>query len=335
MADLSKLTVSSSPHIRHEDNTRQIMVDVIIALMPALAIAIYVFGPRALTLTAVSAAGCLFFEWLYQRLMKKPVTVGDCSALVTGILLAYCLPVSSPMWMVLIGDAFAIIVVKQLYGGIGKNFMNPALSARAFLMSFPVIMTTWPAIRTKLPLFATSDVVSSATPLASLKEGLMPNASLTDLALGMVGGSMGEISALALLAGGLYLISRKVITFHTPVAYLGTVALLCFLFPHGNGRVEFMLAELCSGGLMLGAIFMATDYSTSPVTKKGQVVFGIGCGLLTVFIRFFGNMPEGVSYSILVMNATVFLIEKVTRPRKYGFVAPPKAVKTPEGGKSK
>lgn len=335
MADLSKLTVSSSPHIRHEDNTRQIMVDVIIALMPALAIAIYVFGPRALTLTAVSAAGCLFFEWLYQRLMKKPVTVGDCSALVTGILLAYCLPVSSPMWMVLIGDAFAIIVVKQLYGGIGKNFMNPALSARAFLMSFPVIMTTWPAFRTKLPLFATPDVVSSATPLASLKEGLMPNASLTDLALGMVGGSMGEISALALLAGGLYLISRKVITFHTPVAYLGTVALLCFLFPHGNGRVEFMLAELCSGGLMLGAIFMATDYSTSPVTKKGQVVFGIGCGLLTVFIRFFGNMPEGVSYSILVMNATVFLIEKVTRPRKYGFVAPPKAVKTPEGGKSK
>ena len=335
MADLSKLTVSSSPHIRHEDSTRQIMVDVIIALMPALAIAIYVFGPRALTLTAVSAAGCLFFEWLYQRLMKKPVTVGDCSALVTGILLAYCLPVSSPMWMVLIGDAFAIIVVKQLYGGIGKNFMNPALSARAFLMSFPVIMTTWPAIRTKLPLFATPDVVSSATPLASLKEGLMPNASLTDLALGMVGGSMGEISALALLAGGLYLISRKVITFHTPVAYLGTVALLCFLFPHGNGRVEFMLAELCSGGLMLGAIFMATDYSTSPVTKKGQVVFGIGCGLLTVFIRFFGNMPEGVSYSILVMNATVFLIEKVTRPRKYGFVAPPKAVKTPEGGKSK
>ena len=335
MADLSKLTVSSSPHIRHEDNTRQIMVDVIIALMPALAIAIYVFGPRALTLTAVSAAGCLFFEWLYQRLMKKPVTIGDCSALVTGILLAYCLPVSSPMWMVLIGDAFAIIVVKQLYGGIGKNFMNPALSARAFLMSFPVIMTTWPAIRTKLPLFATPDVVSSATPLASLKQGMMPTASLTDLALGMVGGSMGEISALALLAGGLYLISRKVITFHTPVAYLGTVALLCFLFPHGNGRVEFMLAELCSGGLMLGAIFMATDYSTSPVTKKGQVVFGIGCGLLTVFIRFFGNMPEGVSYSILVMNATVFLIEKVTRPRKYGFVAPPKAVKTPEGGKSK
>ena len=318
MADLSKLTVSSSPHIRHEDSTRQIMVDVIIALMPALAIAIYVFGPRALTLTAVSAAGCLFFEWLYQRLMKKPVTVGDCSALVTGILLAYCLPVSSPMWMILIGDAFAIIVVKQLYGGIGKNFMNPALSARAFLMSFPVIMTTWPAIRTKLPLFATPDVVSSATPLASLKEGLMPNASLTDLALGMVGGSMGEISALALLAGGLYLISRKVITFHTPVAYLGTVALLCFLFPHGNGRVEFMLAELCSGGLMLGAIFMATDYSTSPVTKKGQVVFGIGCGLLTVFIRFFGNMPEGVSYSILVMNATVPLINRSVKPKRFG-----------------
>ena len=334
--DYTKLNLkaSSSPHIRSNEDVRSIMLDVIIAMVPALA-AIYFFGFRALTVTAVSVAACVFFEWLYCKIMKRPQPIGDLSAVVTGMLLAFTCPVSIPYWMIVIGDAFAIIIVKQLYGGLGKNFMNPALSARAFLMSFPVIMTTWPAIRTKLPLFATPDVVSSATPLASLKEGLMPNASLTDLALGMVGGSMGEISALALLAGGLYLISRKVITFHTPVAYLGTVALLCFLFPHGNGRVEFMLAELCSGGLMLGAIFMATDYSTSPVTKKGQVVFGIGCGLLTVFIRFFGNMPEGVSYSILVMNATVFLIEKVTRTRKYGFVAPPKAVKTPEGGKSK
>ena len=335
MADLSKVVVTSSPHIRHEDNTQQIMLDVIIALMPALAIAIYVFGLRALVVTLVSAAGCVFFEWLYQMLMKKPVTIADLSAVVTGILLAYCLPVSAPLWMVLIGDAFAIVIVKQLFGGIGKNFMNPALSARAFLMGFPVIMTTWPAIRTKLPLFSTPDVVSTATPLAALKNGVMPNATITDMALGMVGGCLGEVSALALLAGGLYLLSRKVITLHTPVAYLATVALISFLFPHGNGRVEFMLAELCSGGLMLGAIFMATDYSTSPVTKKGQVIFGIGCGLLTMFIRFFGSMPEGVSYSILVMNSTVFLIEKATRPRKYGYVAPPKAKKTKEGGAAK
>ena len=163
MADLSKVVVTSSPHIRHEDNTQQIMLDVIIALMPALAIAIYVFGLRALVVTLVSAAGCVFFEWLYQMLMKKPVTIADLSAVVTGILLAYCLPVSAPLWMVLIGDAFAIVIVKQLFGGIGKNFMNPALSARAFLMGFPVIMTTWPAIRTKLPLFSTPDVVSTAT----------------------------------------------------------------------------------------------------------------------------------------------------------------------------
>lgn len=335
MADLSKVTVSSSPHIRHEDNTRQIMLDVIIALMPALAIAIYVFGLRALTVTLVSVCGSVFFEWLYQSLMKRPVTVDDLSAVVTGILLAYCLPVSAPMWMILIGDAFAIVVVKQLFGGIGKNFMNPALSARAFLMSFPVLMTTWPAIRTKLPIFATPDVVSTATPLVALKNGLMPDATITDLALGMVGGSLGEISALALIAGGLYLLSRKVITLHTPLAFIGTVALLSFLFPHGNGHVEFMLAQLCSGGLMLGAIFMATDYSTSPVTKRGQVIFGVGCGLLTVFIRFFGNLPEGVSYSILIMNSTVFLIEKLTKPRKYGFVAAPKKSKVKEGGAAK
>lgn len=335
MADLSKLIVSSSPHIRHEDNTRQIMLDVVIALMPALAIAVYVFGLRALTMTAVSAVGCVFFEWLYQTLMRRPITIDDCSAVVTGVLLAYCLPASSPMWMVLIGDAFAIIVVKQLFGGIGKNFMNPALSARAFLMSFPLLMTTWPPVRTKMPLFSAPDIVSAATPLANLKQGLMPDASLIDLALGMVSGSLGEISALALLAGGLYLISRKVISPHIPLSYLGTVALLSFAFPHGCGRTEFMLAQLWSGGLMLGAIFMATDYSTSPITKKGQVIFGVGCGLLTVFIRFFGNLPEGVSYSILVMNSTVFLIEKMTKPRKYGYTAPKKAKKAPKGEAAK
>ena len=196
--------------------------------------------------------------------------------------------------------------------------MNPALSARAFLMGFPVIMTTWPAIRTKRPLFSTPDVVSTATPLAALKNGVMPDATITDMALGMVGGCLGEVSALALLAGGLYLLSRKVITLHTPVAYLATVALISFLFPHGNGRVEFMLAELCSGGLMLGAIFMATDYATSPVTKLGQAIFGVGCGLITCFIRRFGSYPEGVCYSILIMNCTTWLLDKYIRPTIYG-----------------
>lgn len=328
MADLNKVVVSSSPHIRHEDTTRQIMIDVVIALLPALAIGIFVFGARALTLTLVSVCGAVFFEWLFQTLMHKPTTITDGSAVVTGILIAFCLPVSAPMWMILIGDAFAIIVVKQLFGGIGKNFMNPALAARAFLMSFPVIMTTWPPIRTVLPLFATPvDIVSSATPLAALKLGTMPDATLMDMALGMVSGSLGEISALALLAGGVYLIVRKVISFHTPVAFIGTVAIFALIFPHGNAPLDFMLAQICSGGLMIGAFFMATDYSTSPVTKRGQIVFGIGCGLLTVFIRFFGQLPEGVSYAILIMNSTVFLIERATKPRKYGKLKEAKAKK--------
>ena len=318
MADFNKLTVSSSPHIRHEDNTQQIMLDVIIALMPALAIAIYVFGLRALTVTLVSVCGCVFFEWAFQTLMKKPSTVTDLSAVVTGILLAYCLPVSAPMWMVLIGDAFAIIVVKQLFGGIGKNFMNPALASRAFLMGFPVLMTTWPAIRTKLPIFATPDVVSTATPLVNLKAGMLPDASITDLALGMVGGSLGEISALALLAGGLYLLSRKVITWHIPVSFLGTVAVITLLFPQGNAPVEFTLAHLCSGGLMLGAIFMATDYSTSPATSLGKLIYGVGCGLLTMVIRTWGSSPEGVSYAILLMNIVTPHIDNLTRHKPLG-----------------
>lgn len=321
MMDLTKVKVSSSPHIRTEDNIRQVMLDVIIALLPALAIAIFVFGWRALTVVCVSVAGSVFFEWLYEKLMHKPRTVGDLSAVVTGILLAYCLPVSVPMWVVLIGDAFAIIIVKQLFGGIGKNFMNPALASRAFLFSWPVIMTTWPAIRTALPLFQTPvDVVSSATPLVYLKSlELAKLPTMTDMALGMVGGCIGETSALALLAGGIYLLYRKVITLHTPLAYLGTVAVLTFVFPRGQDPLTFMSANLLTGGLMLGAIFMATDYTTSPISKKGKIIFGIGCGALTVFIRYFGSYPEGVSYAILVMNACVYLIEKISRPRTFGY----------------
>ena len=329
MTELKNLKVSSSPHIRNEDSTRQIMLDVVIALLPALAVAVFVFGARSLVMTVVSVLGCVFFEWLYNKLLKKPMTITDGSAVVTGMLLAYTLPVTAPYWVVLIGDFFAIVIVKCLYGGIGQNFINPALGGRAFLMaSWPVAMTTWCKVQTSLPLFTTPEIQSAATPLTFLKEGNLPNVSLQNAALGMVGGSMGEISALALLIGGVYLLYRRVISWHIPVSFIGTVAVITFLFPKGDmSGATFMAYELLCGGLMLGAIFMATDYATSPVTKKGQLIYGVGCGLLTVLIRYFGSYPEGVSYAILLMNACCFLIEKISRPKKYGFVAPVKAKK--------
>ena len=329
MYDLSQVKVSNSPHIRSEDSTRQIMLDVIIALIPALALAVFVFGARALVVTAVSVAGSVVFEWLYNKLLKKPCTIGNCSAIVTGMLLAYTLPVTAPLWMVLIGDLFAIVIVKALFGGIGKNFMNPALGGRAFLMaSYPVFMTTWAKVRTALPLFGTpADVVTGATPLSFMKEGKLPDVSMADAALGMVGGCIGEVSALALLVGGIWLLYRRVISLRIPVCFIGTVAVLTFLFPQGHDRVTWMASQVLSGGLMLGAIFMATDYASSPVTPKGQIIYGIGCGVLTVLIRYFGSYPEGVSYAILIMNCCVFLIEKISQPVKFGYVKPVKAPK--------
>lgn len=305
------------------------MLDVVIALLPALVVSIFVFGWRALVLTLVSVCACIFFEWLYGVLLRRPNTTGDCSAVVSGMLLAFNVPVTAPLWLVIVGAAFAMVIVKGLFGGIGKNFMNPVLSARAFLFSWPIIMTSWVKIRTALPLFATPvDVVTSATPLAALKAGTLPDFSIFELALGMHGGSLGETSAFALAAGGLYLLYRRVISLHIPVAYLGTVAALTFLFPRGGLPAgDFMLAHLLSGGLMLGAIFMATDYTTSPLTRKGQIIFGIGCGVLTVVIRYFGSYPEGVSYSILLMNACVPLIERATEPKSLGIVKEKKAKK--------
>ena len=329
MYDLSQVKVSNSPHIRSEDNTRQIMLDVIIALIPALALGVFVFGARALVVTAVSVIGSVFFEWLYNKLLKKPCTIGNCSAIVTGMLLAYTLPVTAPLWMVLVGDLFAIVIVKALFGGIGKNFMNPALGGRAFLMaSYPVFMTTWAKVRTSLPLFGTpADVVTGATPLSFMKEGNLPDVSLADAALGMVGGCLGEVSALALLAGGVWLVYRRVISLRIPVCFIGTVAVLTLIFPKGGSGFEWMAYQLLTGGLMLGAIFMATDYASSPVTPKGQIIYGIGCGVLTVLIRYFGSYPEGVSYAILIMNCCVFLIEKISQPVKFGYVKPVKAPK--------
>lgn len=313
-----ELTVSSSPHVHGPNRTWRIMLDVIIALLPALVWSVVSFGPRAILMATLSVGGCVFFEWGYRRVMKLDCTVGDLSAVVTGLLIAFVCPVTLPCWMLLIGDFFAIVVVKQLFGGIGKNFVNPALAARAFLFSWPVAMTTWVAYGQRPGLVTTADAVTAATPLGSLHQSALPAEGLLELFLGKTGGSMGEISAALLLLGGLYLVCRRVISLRIPVSYLGTVAVLTLLFPRGNDRVLWMASQLCSGGLMLGAWFMATDYVTSPVTGWGQILFGVGCGLITVFIRYFGSYPEGVSYAILVMNACVVLLDKVGRPRRFG-----------------
>ena len=318
-----KLIAPPSPHIRSNEDTRSIMLDVIIALLPAMGWSIYCFGIKALVLTLVSVVSCVFFEWAYRKLMKKSCMVGDLSAVVTGMLLSFVCPVDLPWWVIIIGAFFSIVVVKQLYGGIGCNFLNPALAGRAFLLaSYATAMTTWaiPKIR--------PDVTSAATPMAIMKEGteeafttLMSNYSIGDMFIGKVGGSLGEVSALCLLVGGVYLLIRKVISWQIPVAYIGTVAVLTLIAaPAGMDNVQYMLYNVFGGGLMLGAIFMATDYATSPVTKPGQLIFGIGCGLLTCFIRRFGSYPEGVCYSILIMNCTTWLLDKYIRPTIYGAV---------------
>ena len=327
-----RLKVASSPHVASPIDTRNLMRDVIIALVPALCVAIFFFGFRALISTVVSAAACVFFEWAYRRLMKKSNTVGDLSAVITGILLAFVCPVTMPYWILIIGDFFAIVVVKQLFGGLGKNFLNPALAARAFLMlCYPIDMTTWakPGLSNWAPLGMSVgqeyiDAFTGATPLSAdfMHSGIMPDVSLGDMFVGNIGGTIGEISALMLLIGGVYLIARGVIRIRIPVSFIATVAVLTFLFPlNGNGNLTWMLYEILGGGLFLGAFFMATDYVTSPVTKRGEIVYGVGCGLLTVFIRYFGGYPEGVSYAILLMNICVWLIDKYCRPNRDGVTA--------------
>ena len=315
-----ELTISSSPHAHSKTTTQTIMRDVLIALFPALVASVIFFGLRALTVTAVSAAACVFFEYLYRKLMKLDDTTWDLSAVVTGVLLAFVCPVTIPLWTIILGDLFAIVLVKQLFGGIGKNFVNPALAGRAFMFSWPVLMSTWVKVgfSNSASIFSTADAVTAATPLANMHQGIMCEESLMDLFLGNVGGCLGETSALALLIGFVYLLVRKVITARIPVAYIATVAVLAFLFPMGNDSLAWMGAQVLGGGLMLGAIFMATDYVTSPVTKLGQVIFGIGCGVLTIAIRYFGGYNEGVSYAILIMNLCVVLLDKIGRPVKFG-----------------
>lgn len=315
-----ELTISGSPHAHGKATTATIMRDVLIALFPALVGSVYFFGFRALVLTMMSMSACVLFEWAYRKLMKLDNTAADLSAAVTGALLAFCCPVTIPYWTLLLGDLFAIIVVKQLFGGIGQNFINPALGARAFLFSWPAAMSTWVKVgfENAADVLDAADAVTAATPMASLHQGTLPTESLKDLFLGNVGGCLGETSALLLLIGFGYLLLRRVVSARIPLTYIATVAILTFLFPQGNDRLMWMAYQVLGGGLILGACFMATDYVTTPVTKLGQVIFAVGCGALTVVIRYFGSYNEGVSFAILTMNCTVVLLDKLGRARPFG-----------------
>ena len=315
-----ELTISSSPHAHSPVTTQTIMRDVLIALVPALLGSIYFFGFRALLVTLVSAAACVFFEWGFCKIRKLHCKTYDLSAVVTGVLLAFVCPVTIPYWTIILGDFFAIVLVKMLFGGLGKNIVNPALAGRAFLFSWPVLMSNWVKVGfdNAAGLLSTADAVTAATPMSAMHQGALPEESILDMFLGNIGGCIGETSALLLIVGFIYLLYRKVITARIPLAYIGTVAILAFLFPQGNDRIAWMAAQVFGGGLMLGAIFMATDYVTSPLTKLGQIVYGIGCGIITILIRYFGGYSEGVTYAILCMNACAVLLDKIGRPVKFG-----------------
>ena len=309
---MSNLIVSVSPHLTHKDSTRTIMRDVLIALIPAVIASIVIFGWRALLLTIVCVGTAVFWEWAFQKICKRKTTIGDLSAAVTGLILAMNLPVGLPLWQAAFGTLVAIVVVKQLFGGIGYNFANPAITARVvMLIAFAGTMTTWAA-----PNFCFgADAVSAATPLAVLKEG--GSYSLLNLFLGTVGGSMGETSALALLIGFVYLLCRKVISWHTPVAFIGSVFVLSLIL---GGDFMYAVNQVLAGGLVLGAVFMATDYATTPSTNNGRLIFGLGCGLLTVMICQWGSYAEGVSFAILFMNILTPYISKWTRTKPFGGV---------------
>jgi len=305
----NKVLATSSPHIRSNENTTKIMLDVIIALLPALIASIYYFGFDSIKLTSIAVIAAVATEAIIQKLLKKEVTIKDLSAVVTGILLAFNLPPSAPWWIPLIGSIFAIAVVKQVFGGIGNNFINPALAGRAMLVaSWPTKMLGW-----ENP--AGVDAVSAATPLQIVKGAEGNLQPLTDVIFGRVPGCIGETSAILLIIGGAYLLYRGVISWKIPVSYIGTVAVISFIY---EGSLLMTAYHIFGGGLILGAIFMATDYASSPITSKGKFIFGIGAGILTMLIRIFGATPEGVSYSILLMNAATPIIEKYTAPKVFG-----------------
>lgn len=310
MSDL--LNVSASPHVRSKDSTMTIMRDVAIALMPAVIFGVYNFGFKALLLIVICVATCVLTEYLYEKGMKKPITIGDYSAVVTGLILAMNLPSSAPWWLPIIGGVFAILIVKQLFGGLGQNFMNPALAARCFLMiSFTGRMTTF------FP-YKGIDAVSGATPLAMVKNGQLADINILDMFIGTIPGTIGETSVIALLIGAAYLLIKKVISPVIPCAYIGTVAIFILLFGGHGFDLTYLAAEIFGGGLIFGAFFMATDYVTSPITPNGRWVFGVCLGLLTGIFRVFGPSAEGVSYAIIFCNLLVPLIEKVTIPTAFG-----------------
>ncbi len=303
------LTVATSPHIRGRFRTSRIMLDVILALLPALFVGVWVLGLRALWVTLVCVVTAAAAEGLLAWGIHRRNTLVDCSAVVTGLLLAMTLPHTVPYWLAALGSVFAIVLTKGLCGGLGQNVFNPALLARAFLMLIcPLGLTRYEIV----------DGISSATPLHHMAMSGVPEESILDLFLGNCSGSIGELSALALLLGGGYLFIRRVISIRIPTAYLGTVAALTLVFHKTDTPVQWMLYSLLSGGVMLGAIFMATDYATSPVTPLGQWIFGVGCGMLTVIFRYFGIFPEGVTYAILLMNALTWTIDRFTPPRRFG-----------------
>ncbi|WP_418702746.1 RnfABCDGE type electron transport complex subunit D [Anaerotignum faecicola] len=317
---MANFVVSGTPHVRSKESIQSIMRDVIIALVPATAAGIYYFGLRALILIVAAIISAVFFEWLYEKITRKPVTINDLSAVVTGLLLAMNLPASAPVWVAIVGSAFAIIFAKQLFGGLGQNFINPALAGRAFLLaSYPTEMTTW-----VVPNGLAADAATYATPLAQLKNGTL-DASLGQLVMGQVGGTIGETCAIALIIGGLYLLYKHVISWKIPVIYIATVFILFAVI--GRHGMRMPVQEIFAGGVMLGGIFMATDYASSPVTPKGQIIFAVGAGLLTYLIRTFGGYPEGVSYSILIMNCCVPLIERFTEPTIFGALPKTKEAK--------
>ena len=310
---MNMLNVSSSPHVRDNSSTRRIMLDVCIALLPACVFGVVNFGMRALAVLAVSVITCVVSEYLFEYFMHRPITVGDLSAVVTGLLLGMNMPHTIPLWIVMLGSVFAIIVVKQLFGGLGQNFMNPALAARCFLLiSFAGRMTSF-----------TYDGVTGATPLALLKSG--ESVIVLSMFLGTTAGVIGETSTVAILVGALYLIIRKVITPLIPMVYLAVFSVFILLFGGHGFDMTYLAAELCGGGLMLGAFFMATDYVTSPVNTVGRIIYGIILGILTGLFRIFGNSAEGVSYAIIFSNILVPLIEKLTVPRAFGVVSEKKS----------
>ncbi len=319
------LNVSSSPHVRAKDTTAQIMGDVAIAMVPAALFGIWQFGWNALVVLIVTSAVCILSEYIYERLMHKPITIKDGSALVTGMILALNMPPEIPVWIPALGGIFAIIVVKQLYGGLGQNFMNPALAARCFLLiSFAGFMNDFSSARLGF------DSVSGATPLAMMRSGMDSVSSATsaaaggagaayslaDLIIGRIPGTIGEVSVIALLIGAAYMIVRKVISPRIPLIYIGTTAVFLFLF--GGFDPVYVVREICAGGLVFGAFFMATDYVTSPLTSRGQIVYGVVLGLLTGIFRLWGASPEGVSYAIILSNLLVPMIERVTLPTAFG-----------------